>query len=226
MDKKFYNIKYQDPHVGIAVMHTHNPSRCWYACDYHHLHCPNMLIFAKYQDYLTFTQYQTVCWTICETLIPPAILVIRWKRSCCTNSSLFIHTHILLSPPHLHSVAIPMTRVHPTYVGVPAKLLLAQSNNPYIPCTKRSLPWYWHTCDTFICPAYVSMSVKTKLAVVQSRLYLLNINTSTLQHLLYDTSMPPCLQSKCDRYSWFYVVIERSYFLNNQIISARLDTVT
>ena len=60
MDKKFYNIKYQDPHVGIAVMHTHNPSRCWYACDYHHLHCPNMLIFAKYQDHLTFTQYQTV----------------------------------------------------------------------------------------------------------------------------------------------------------------------
>ena len=70
------------------------------------------------------------------------------------------------------------------------------------------------------------MSVKTKLAVVQSRLYLLNINTSTLQHLLYDTSMPPCLQSKCDRYSWFYVVIARSYFLNNQIISARLDNVT
>ena len=51
VDKKFYNIKYQDPHVGIAVMHTHNPSRCWYACDYHHLHCPNMLIFSKYQDY-------------------------------------------------------------------------------------------------------------------------------------------------------------------------------
>ena len=152
------------------------------------------------------------CWTIYETLIPPATLVIRWKRSFCANSSLFIHTHILLSPPHLHSVAIPMTRVHPTYVGVPAKLLLAQSNNLYIPCTKRSLPWYWHTCDTFICPAYVSMSVKTKLAVVQSRLYLLNINTSTLQHLLYDTSMPPCLQSKCDRYSWLYAVLARSYF--------------
>lgn len=51
-------------------------------------------------------------WTICETLIPPAILVIRWKRSCCTNSSLSIHTHILLSPPHLHSVVIPMTHVY------------------------------------------------------------------------------------------------------------------
>ena len=60
MDKKFYNIKYQDLHVGIPVIHTHNPSLCWYACDYHHLYCPNMFIFAKYQDYLTFTQYQTV----------------------------------------------------------------------------------------------------------------------------------------------------------------------
>lgn len=107
------------------------------------------------------------CWTICETLIPPAILVIRWKRNCCKK----------------------------------------------------------FTC-TVICPAYVSMSVKTKLAVVQSHLYLLNINTCTLQHLLYDTSMPPCLQSKCDMYSWFYAVLASSYFLNNQIISAGLDTVT
>ena len=134
------------------------------------------------------------------------------EAAVLTPACSFTHTHSAVSSTSPLCFYTYDTCVHSTSVDMPGKCLLAQSNNPYIPCTKRSLPWYWHACDTFICRAYVSMSVKTKLAVVQSCVYLLNINTSTLQHLLYDTSMPPCLQSKCDRYSWLYAVLAHSYF--------------
>lgn len=113
MDKKFYNIKYQDLHVGIAVIYTHNPSLCWYACDYHHLHCPNMLIFAKYQDYKL--DLHPIPDSFVGQSMKHSYHQLSWwsgEKEAAALTPACSFTHILLSPPHLHSVAIPMTHVY------------------------------------------------------------------------------------------------------------------